>query len=523
MLLAAVMSILTSTPATAAPDHASSVVMFHNDKSRTGWYRHEKVLSPSTVNTKSFGRIWSKDLDGDVMATPLCVAGMTIGGSTRDVVYVATNNDSVYAIDASSGGIIWGPKTLGPSLTNAQFTGASYGGGHYGITSTPAIDLASNTIYVAGLVQPGIKQQAKAWALDLTTGAVRKGWPVTIKGTYLGRKFDAGQILQRGALVIDRGRLFLSFGSRQDLPDWHGWVAAVDINSPSHPVTVFTPDPQADGGGIWGVGGVAVDDAGSVYAVTGNGEYDIPQGGHDVGQCVLKLRIKQGKLTFSEKPVDYYVAPNYKFLNSTDQDLGGSAEVLLPTLKGSSTPHLLLTAGKDGCTYLINRDNIGKIIARTRLYGDPNDHYLTEIRATPAYFEDGKGHGYVVVTGYDPGPTGCKGVTALRVTSSPGGPAKLVKQWTLPTPLTQPSVPEVSSNGVDNAIVWVTERFRDDHGALDAFDAATGAKLYSSDENGNRDSFGSPNSFTCPSVARGRVFVGTGDGVVAYGLLGDKR
>lgn len=530
--LAIVALSMAGTPSAAAPDAASSVLLFHNDKSRTGWYRHETALTPTTVNTSTFGKIWSLDLDGDVMATPLCVAGMTIGGRTRDVVYVATNNDSVYALDAADGSVIWGPKTLGPSLTNAQFTGAPNGGGHYGITSTPVIDLNSNTIYVAGLVQPGIKQKAMAWALDLRTGAVRKGWPVTIKGTYRGRAFDAGQVLQRGALLIDRGRLLISFGSRQDLPDWHGWVAAVDIGplasgdagaGAGHPVTVFTPDPDADGGGIWGVGGLAVDDAGAIYAVTGNGEYDLPRGGHDVGQCVLKLRITNGKLTFSEKPADYYVAPNYQYLNETDQDLGGSAEVLLPDLKGSSTPHLLLTAGKDGLVYLLNRDNVGKIVQRFRLYGDPNDRSLTEIRATPAYFENASGQGYVVITGYDPGPTGCNGVTTFKVTATPGGPARLVQEWTLPAPLAQPSVPEVSSNGADGAIVWVTERFRNNRGALDAFDASTGRRLYSTEENGARDGIGDCNSFTCPSVARGRVFIGTRDGVVAFGLLTAKE
>ena len=527
--LLALLMALALTPAALA-DSSTSVVMFHNDRSRTGWYRHETTLTPSTVSTKTFGKIWSKDLDGSVSATPLCVTGMTLAGKTRDVLYVATNNDSVYALDAVDGSVLWGPKHLGPALTSSQFTGAPYNGDHFGITSTPAIDLSTKTIYVAGLVQPGIKQKAMVWALDLSTGGVRKGWPVTIQGSYLGRRFDAGQVLQRGALLIDRGRLFLSFGSRQDLPDWHGWVAAVDIGplTPNsggtrtgHPVSVFTPDPNADGGGIWGVGGVAVDKAGDIYAVTGNGEYDIPQGRHDLGQCVLRLRVKHDRLTFSEKPVDYYIAPNYKFLNETDQDLGGSAEILLPDLKGSSTPHLLVTAGKDGLVYLINRDNIGKIVQRTRLYGDPNNRYLTEIRATPSYFEDKAGNGYVVVTGYDPGPSGCKGVTALQVVNTPGRPAKLVKKWTLPAPLMQPSVSEVSSDGVDNSIVWVTERFRDS-GGLDAFDASTGAKLYSSQDNAARDNYQDPNSFTCPSGANGRVFVGSQDGLVAYGLLEGK-
>lgn len=528
--LAACSLAILCTPAGAVPpastaDARASVVMFHNDKSRTGWYRYEKALTPSTVSSKTFGRIWSKDLDGDVTATPLCVVGMSSHGRRRDVVYVATNNDSVYALDAVDGSVIWTRK-LGPSLNSAQFMGTQFLGGHFGITSTPAIDLSTNTIYVAGLVQPAIKQLARAWALDLSTGAVRPGWPVTIRGSYRRRAFDAGQILQRGALLLDHGYLYCPFGSRQDLPDWHGWVAAVDVRAPLHPVTMFTPDPDADGGGIWGVGGVTVDDAGAIYAVTGNGAYDLPSGGHDLGQCVLKLWIKSGKLTFSEKPHDYYIAPNYQFLNDTDQDLGGSGAVVLPDLRGSSTPHLLVTGGKDGLLYLIDRDNLGKIVQRTRIYGDPNDRYLTEIRATPAYFEDAQGNGYVVMTGYDPGPTGCKGVTVFRLTSTKGGSAQLVRVWTLPQALVQPSVPEVSSGppapnngGAGNSIVWVTEHFQDGSGGLDAYDASTGKPLFSSQDNPSRDKFDQCNSFTCPSVVDGRVFVGDGQGIVAYGLL----
>jgi outer membrane protein assembly factor BamB len=517
---------LTATFCSTLVAHATPavpVLTFHNDNARSGWNARETRLTPTTVASSAFGRAWSVAVDGEVYGSPLYVPGLTIDGHVRNVVYAATENDSVYAIDADSGKILWGPKRLARALTAAQFQGSGGTKTHKGITCTPVIDLKTHTMYVAGLTQPRIKQQCKVWALDILTGTIKPGWPVTLHGSYRGCPFNAGEILQRGALLLNGKRLYISFGARYDIPDWHGWIISLDVDHPATSQRLFTTDPNVDGGGVWGVAGVATDAHGEVFAVTGNGGFDIDHGGLDLGQSVFRLDTGAGRLAFSYQPRDYYVPTNFKYLNDTDQDLGGSGPLLLPDFTGSSTPHLLVTAGKDGLVYLLNRDDLGGVggeLQKIRLYGDPNNPDLAEIRATPAYMRNPAGDLIVYVTGYDPGPTGCAGITALKVVAKPGQKAYLEKVWTLPAPLNNPDTPEISSNGKRDGIVWVIEEmnYGEGNGKLDAFDAATGRCLYpAADENADA-LFDSPVHFACPTVTDGHVFFGTADHVIAYGL-----
>ncbi len=504
-----------------------NILTFHGNEARLGWNAQETQLTPSTVNSHSFGKLWETPLDGQIYGSPLHVSDLEIGGKKRDVVFTATENNSVYALDASTGQILWGPKTLAPSLNETQYNDCNNIHPRHGITSTPVIDLEKQTIYVCGVTQPGIRQVYQVWGLDLLTGDVRPGWPVTLKGRYQGCDFDAGQLTQRGALNLINGWLYIPFGSRCDIGEWHGWIMGVNTGDPSALQRAFTPAPTIEGGGIWGSAGVSADQDGNLYAVTGNGGYNLDKGGHNVCESVLRLTPDGDGLKMS----DYYVPANWKDLDAADVDMGGSSAIVLPDQPDTITPHLVVTCGKDGLIYMVNRDKLGQVggeVYKQRLFGDPNVSYHSNIKTTPAYFDGGEAGRFVYATGNETGPNGEAGVVALKVVTdgSPNGKSRLQTAWTLKQELHQPGAPTVSSNGSKEAILWVIESNKDDGdlgppGVLHAFDAITGKTLYRSDEDPTRDTLEDARKFSCPTVANGRVFVGT-HGIVAYGLLHGK-
>jgi outer membrane protein assembly factor BamB len=527
-LLASALLCLVSGQAWARGIH---VLTFHGDAARLGWNRRETALTLATVQTRQFGKLWETHLDGQVYGSPLHVSGLDIGGE-RDVVFAATENNSVYAIDAASGQVLWGPKTLAPSMNEAQFNDCNNIRPRHGITSTPFIDLKRKTIFVCGVTQPGIRQVYQVWGLDLQTGAVKPGWPVTLKGSYKGLLFDGGQLTQRGALHLVKGWLYIPFGSRCDIGEWHGWIMGVNTDNPSAPQRAFTPAPTVDGGGIWGGGGVSADKEGNLYCVTGNGGYNLDKGGSDVCESILRLAPRGDQLVFELRSRDYYVPSNYQALDAADVDMGGSSAILLPDQPGMKTPRLVVTCGKDGLFYVVNRYHLGGLggeIQKQRVFGDERTRYHSNIKSTPAYFDGGSAGRFVYISGNETGPNGEAGIVALKIgteNGSTGGKAKLTVAWTLPQPLNQPGAPTVSSNGDKDGIVWLIESNKDDGdlgppGVLYAFDAVTGKRLYHSNEDATRDVLGDARKFSCPTVANGRVFVGT-DGVAAYGLLREK-
>jgi outer membrane protein assembly factor BamB len=517
-------------PVTARPARVSlrrsqkiNVTTFHYNLARTGWNTKERVLTPRNVNRDHFGRWWHTLLDGQVYAAPLVVSAASVGGKTRDVVIAPTENNSVYALDADTGAILW-QQHLATPLTDQEYNDCINITPLHGITSTPVIDLDRQEIFVCGLTHAGLRQVYKVWALDLATGAVKNGWPITLRGVYKGTPFDGGQLTQRGALIMLNGWLYLPFSSRCDIGEWHGWVMGVDTRTPSAPQRAFSPAPDASGGGIWGSAGLAADPEGSLYAVTGNGDYNLQKGGQSVTEAIVRLTAEDD-LSFSYKPKDYYVPSNYEDLDQSDADLGGSSAIVLDH-PGSATPHLLITGGKDGLVYMVDRDNLGGIggeIQKERLFGSSEGGYGAFIKTTPAYFEDGQGGQYVFVTGNDKGEHGTQGVVALKLGLDGRKRSHFKAAWSANRPLFQPGTAVVSSNGSADAIVWVIESNKDDDnngppGVLHAYDALTGRELYHSNEREQRDSLGDARKFSAPTVANGRVYCGT-DGVVAYGPI----
>jgi hypothetical protein len=509
------------------PAQRISVTTFHYDLARTGWNAKEQILTPRNVNKEHFGRLWHTPLDGQVYAAPLVVSGGRVNGATGDAIIAPTENNTVYALDADTGAILW-QQHLARPLTDTEYNDCINISPLHGITSTPVIDLERNEIYICGATASKLKQLYKVWALDLSSGAVKDGWPITLHGDYKGKTFDGGQLTQRGALTMVNGWLYTPFASRCDIGEWHGWVMGVNTRSPGDPQRIFSPSPDTSGGGMWGSAGLAADGEGHLYAVTGNGDFNLSQGGQSIVEAMLKLNTSD-TLSFSYQSRDYYVPSNYEQLDRMDADLGGSSAMVIDH-PGSATPHLLITGGKDGLLYVANRDNLGGIggeIQKERLFGNGGGGYGSFIKTTPAYYEDAQGGRYVVVTGNEKGRNGTQGVVALKLELDAKKRSHVRPVWSAGRPLYQPGTAVISSNGGADGVVWVIESNKNDDdggpgGVLHAYDAHNGAELYRSNQRERRDALGDARKFSAPTVANGRVYCGT-DGVVAYGLIEEMK
>ncbi|MBI1745220.1 MAG: PQQ-binding-like beta-propeller repeat protein [Acidobacteria bacterium] len=558
---------------------ANDVLTFHGDNSRTGWYADETILTLDNVNPDAFGKLWERDLGGQVYGQPLFVHNVMIRGRNRDVIYAATMTNRVHAIDATTGEWLWpesadsnniDPRNFGTYLgpTSPYFVG---GGsfcqdviGPVGILSTVAIDPVTNALFVVSItnnryrtIPPSGPEDEHFFlhSLDLRTGRERTGWPVEIRGSTLGRTFSPRRASQRGALLITNGRVYIPFGSRCDIrgtdgDGYHGFLFGYSTTNPSAAPYVFSPAVAQSGGGIWGPGGVSADSQGNIFVVTGNGDPPPPPG-VDYSMSIMRLPFD---LRFSPQTANFYTPANQATLNRFDWDLGGSTATILPIQSDTTTPNLIVTGGKDGRVYLVNRDNLGGYGGPSRLPDDdedlnPDDAALLKrrfwtgseiggIKTVPAYFKASDGTTVVFITGVNQEGRleagGAKVITLLLYTNPDTGQSTFDPLWESEAIATS-TVPVVSSNGGDNGIVWVVDARKDiagrsgdsttDTAALLAYDALSGTPLYTS-RNGiltannlERDRLRDGRKFCAPIVRDGKVYVGT-TGIVAYGLLG---
>lgn len=346
------------------------------DNARTGADLNETILSPQSVSGRQFGKIGSFPVDGDVYAQPLYLPNLNIPGKgVHNVLFVATEHDSVYAFDAdqTSPQPLWHKNLLPPGTLAAPVPEADvqcfFISPEIGITSTPVIDTTTGTLYVL--------TRAKIWAnrsdfryvqqlhaLAITTGAEKFGGPVEIRasvvGTGLGNvggsvSFDALRENPRSALLLVNGSVYLSWASSCDVGSYHGWVMAYDAQTLRQKAALNTSPDSAESG-IWlSDTGPAADRKGNVYVVTGNGQFDAnAKGGRDYGDTALKLQLHGDRLEIE----DYFTPFDQQKLNSTDGDLGSGGPLLLP--EGSSgTPAGLVFGGKAGVMYVVNPEHMG--------------------------------------------------------------------------------------------------------------------------------------------------------------------
>jgi hypothetical protein len=511
----------TVAPPPPPPPSAVNVPTWHMDNARTGLNNQEATLTPAKIASGTFGKLFAYVVDGYLYAQPLYVSNLSVGGAKHNVVFAATEYDSVYAFDADhfgDGSPLWKTSLLQPGETPQP-------GGNpkpwIGITSTPVIDLNTQTMYVVSAQKGAGDSFFRLHALNIVTGAERSGSPVVIQATAKGSNAESvnGNIalttscLQRTALLLERGTLYFGFSACST-----GWMLAYDAAS-LRQTGVMNMSPNADGygafggaGGVWmGGGGPVGNGNGFAYVTTGNGPYD---GSTEWGESILKLDS-------SLNLVDHFTPNDFAFLQCKDLDLSGGGAMMIPATGQ------ILAGGKGGKMYLVNSGSLGGTqtndagAAQTLWFND--DHYQAQctntntgevysteiagyqIFSTAAYFN---GSIYLGVTA---GPVQQFAFSSGRLTPGPSTDAQIGEN-------TYGTTPFVSANGNQNGIMWMLDHNVPIQDSLNptpapailrAYDAANiNVKLYDS-SNQAADQPGYGIKFTSPIVANGKVFIGT--------------
>jgi outer membrane protein assembly factor BamB len=505
------------------------VTTYHYNVARDGLNPQETILTQSNVNSAQFGKIGFDAVDGKVDAQPLYLTDVMVGGQQRNVLYVATEHDSVYAFDADTGAQLWKVSVLGSGEATSENHGCSQITPEIGITSTPVIDRKqgpNGTLFTVGMSRDATgAYHQRLHALDITTGTEISGSPTEIAATYPGTGdnthsgnvvFDPAQYAERASLLLLNGNIYLGWTSHCDLGLYTGWVMAYS-ESTLQQTQLLNLTPNGREGSIWmSGGGIAADNQGNIYLLDANGTFDttldangFPTKG-DYGNAMLKLSTT-GKLAVA----DYFEMYNTESESSADLDLGSGGPLLLPdqTDANGIVHHLIVGAGKDKNIYLSDRDNLGKFNPATNpadnnIYQQINGAMAGPIYSSPAYFNG------VLYYASDGDTLKAFPLTNAQMALTPSS------QTTIKFPHPGPT-PSISANGTQNGIVWALESSITSPGVLHAYDSANLAhEFYNSNQAANaRDSFGNGNKFITPMIVNGKVYVGTQNGVAVFGLL----
>jgi hypothetical protein len=510
----------------------ANVLTWHNDDARTGQNLSEKILTPSNVNSTNFGKLFAINVDGNVHAQPLFVAGLALAnGGVHNVVIIATEHDSVYACDADDGTVLWHVSILEAGETTSDDRGCGQVSPEIGITSTPVVDLNTGphgTIYAVAMSKSGSNYFQRLHALDLATGAEQFGGPVDIVASFPGNGdnssggnviFDPKQYKDRAGLVLADGIIYTTWASHCDIRPYTSWVIGYDQHTLAR-VRVLNLTPNGNAGAIWAAGAApAVDSSSNIYALTGNGTFETTLDANgfpnrrDFGNCFVKLSTANDTLAL----VDYWTMFNTVSESNADTDLGSGGALVLPDMRDANNiiRHLVVGAGKDAHIYLANRDNMGKFNASSNanLYQDvPGALGSNIVLSAPAYFQGRLYYGAVGdhLKAFQ--------FTNARLSSTPASQTAI----TFGYPGTTPSI---SANTAANGVVWATQSSETFTAVLHAYDAADLAtEFYNSNQAANsRDRFGTGNKFIVPTIANGKVYVGTPSSVAVFGLFNPPR
>ncbi len=507
----------------AAPAN-SAVTTYRNDNSRTGQYPNETILNTSNVNVSQFGKRVSYPVDGQMYAQPLYVPNLTIGGAAHNIVFAATENDTVYAFDAdatSAGAPLWKTSLLPAGATAVPNSAVNCGDltPVIGITSTPVIDPTTNTMYVVTYDDEGGTLVYRLHALNILTGQDISP-PIVIQGSTPGTgagssggtvTFNAGLERQRSALVLANGHIYITFASFCDNGNYHGFIFSYNYNGFAFSqVNVYNDTPNGIQGGIWGgAAALDADSNGNLYYVSGNGTFDANTGGSDYGDGFVRLNA-------ALQEQDYFTPFNQSCLSAGDQDLGSGGPLLLT---GSN---VLIGAGKEGRPYVVSTTNMGKYT------NDPNltcngsaeenrtnvDNVQQELPpgtvgsdfSTPAFWNGSAGQ-FVYFTSVN-GPTWAFSWSNGKLSTTPTSTSASGNGGTA----------VVSSNGTTagTGIVWKI----DTGSVLHAYNAGNLAtELYNSNQNASRDGLSGYVKFSAPVVTNGEVLVGLSSSLAIFGLL----
>ncbi len=513
------------------------VLTYHNDFARTGQNTNEAILTAANVNSNTFGLLFAYPVDGQVYAQPLYVSGLSIPGQgIHNVVFVATEHDSVYAFDADSnagpgGGLLWWTNLgLSAATPNSDF-GNRYGPYHdidpeVGITSTPVIDLAAGTLYLDAFTHdgPGLYRH-RIHALNITNGTERPYSPVVVAASVPGVgvdsangvvTFSAIQHLQRPALTLAGGVLYVCYSGYADTDPYHGWVIGLNADNLQQLTNyVFNTTPNATvaafgstaaEGGIWMSGnGLSVDAQTNLYFEVGNGSFNVTNaGGTEYGDSFIKLSTTNGLAV-----ADFFTPYNQATLSANDTDLGSGGPLLLPDSVGSAShPHLMVGCGKEGKLYLLDRDRLGHFNS----FSDTN--IVQELPgavggtwSSGAYF-----NGQIYYQGSGDVLKVFRITNGLLVTT-PTSRSLTSFGWPGATPA-------ISAAGTNNAIAWVLQAdgYPGQPAVLHAYNAYNLAQeLYNSAQAGTRDRLANTVKFAVPTIANGKVYVGGEKSLAVFG------
>ncbi len=494
---------------TATAQNFPGVLTWHNDIARTGQNLQETQLTPASVNSKTFGKLFSYPVQGQIYAQPLYVPNVQIQGQgSHNVVYVVTEHDQVYAFDAdgSSSQPLWQTSFIDPSkgITPYPTQGDSCDSlqPEVGITSTPVIDAVSGTMYIVAETAENGAAVQRLHALDITSGAEKFGGPVLIQATANKITFDARSIQRTGLLLLN-GTVYFAHAYLCAPRAYHGWVFGYDAQTLSQ-TSVFITTPNGDKGGIWQSGAGLASDGKFIFLMDGDGTFDASKGGNDYGMCAMKLKIRNGNISVA----DYFAPSDQKKLSREDLDLGSGGLLLLPKQAGSH-PQEMIGASKTGDIWVFDRNHLGKFHSKSddvvqELQGSANGY-----RSSPAYWQQNiyysGNHDYLDMYSIQNGL-----LSAQPVSHSPE---------TYPT---LGATPSISANGNANGIVWTVEVAASNAPAvLHAYDATDLSKeLYNSKQAGKRDTAGLGNKFQIPTITNGKVYVGTQTELDVYGIIG---
>jgi hypothetical protein len=497
-----------------------NVLTYHNDMARTGQNLNESILTTANVTSADFGLVGNLSVDAGVDAEPLYVSNRSLVGGVHNVVYVVTENDSVYAFDADTFAQLWHTSVLGANETASDNRGCGQVSPIIGITSTPVIDLSAGAhgeiFLVAMSLDNGGNYHQRLHALDLTTGAEISESPTTIQATFPKTSgtttFDPKQYKERAALLLLNGVIYTTWASHCDAGPYTGWIMGYNETTLQQ-TSVLDVIPNGSDGAIWMAGdGPAADSSGNIYFLDGNGTFDdtlnsngFPEHG-DYGNAFIKLSTSGNSLSVA----DYFTMSNTDAESDADQDLGSGGEMLLPDVQDTqqTTWHLAVGAGKDGHIYVVNRDLMGKFNTSndSAIHQEIDTNGLSGgVWSMPAYFNN------VVYYGAVSDHLRAFSIANAKLTT----PAISMSATSFGYPGTTPSI---SANGTSAGIVWAVEN--NGSGVLHAYDATNlGTELYNSNQAANsRDHF-ADNKFITPMIANGKVYVGTPNSVAVFGLL----
>ena len=503
------------------------VLTYHNDNMRTGRNSSETVLTLNNVNSTKFGKLFVIPTDGRVDAQPLYAPNVSIpGNGTHNVLVVASEHGTVYGFDADSGSTLWHVTTLAAGETTSDNRGCGQVTPEIGVTSTPVIDLTvgpHGTIYVVAMSKgSNSNYHQRLHALDITSGTEQFGGPVDIAAKYPGTGdntqggyviFDPKQYKERAGLLLVNHILYTSWASHCDIRPYTGWIISYNETTLKQQ-SVLNVTPNGNEGAIWAAGaGPAADSNGNIYFLDANGTFDttldangFPVNG-DYGNAIMKLSTKNGQLAVS----DYFNMYNTVSESNADEDLGSGGAMVVPNFKDSHgvMHNLVVGAGKDMNIYLANRTNMGKFNPNNnnQLYQEVTGELNGQVFSAPAFADRKIYYGAVgdAIKAFSFNASGLLNPTPASATST---------NFNYPG-----ATPGISGSSASNLILWATENTSP--AVLHAYSAKNlSVELYNSNQAaGGRDHFGNGNKFITPTIANGKVYVGTTNGVGVFGLL----